>query len=102
MIGGALQDGVGFDEPPQRPPEIGARRRQDREVIEARGPSHTRRRLALRQDQEIRAAGAQPGDALLAPMDDETQMRLVEPDRPIEVRDRQLDRANVRGWIHSP
>ena len=103
VVRGALHHRLGLDEATERSREIGARRHEDGEVIEAGGAAHARRRLALREHEKIRTAGAKPGGPSLAAMDREAEMRLVEPDRTIQIGNRQMDRADVRGRIdHSP
>src|SRR5206468_11280678 len=75
------------------------RRREHREVIEAGRPTDAWGRLALRQDEQVRAAGAERRGPRLAPVHEEAEARLIEIDAAIQIRDRQVDRANPRGGI---
>ena len=85
----ALQHGFRLDQTSERSREVRARRHQDREVVEARGAAHARCRLALREDQQVAAAGAERGAPLVAAVHDEAHVGLIETDRPIEIGNRQ-------------
>jgi len=76
MIGGALHDRVGFDEPSKRAPQFDARGHQNGEVIEA-----------------------EPRRPSLALMQDESEMGLVEADGAVQIPDGEMDRSDVGRWI---
>src|SRR5262245_24907122 len=99
VVRGALQDRAGLHEPAYRLPQIGARWRQYREMVKAGRASCSGRVPTLTQNKQIRAAGPEPGDALIATVHDESKSGLVELDRSFEIRDRQLDGADVRRGI---
>src|SRR5262245_22780934 len=99
VVRGALQDRAGLHEPAQRPSQIGARWRQYREMVQAGRASCSGRVATLTQNEQIRAAGAEPANALITSVHDESKSGLVEPDRSFEIRDRQLDGADVRRGI---
>ena len=76
--------------------EIGARRHQDGEVIQAGRAADARSVLALRQHEQVRTAGAQPGDPIDTGVDGEAELILVEPKRSVEVRNGEVDLADRR------
>jgi hypothetical protein len=59
--------------PPQGASEIGARGHEDGEVIEAGGAADARSVLALRQHEQVRTAGAEPGDPIATGVDGEAR-----------------------------
>src|SRR5882724_7918137 len=63
-------------------------------MIETGGATDARRGLALRQDEEIGPASAKPGGPVVASMHGEPEVRFVEPHRPVQVGDRQVNAAN--------
>src|SRR5207237_10225790 len=69
------------------------------EIVEAGRAPHAWRLPAVGQHHEVRAARAERRPPLVAAVQREAEMRLVEAHRPIEIGNRQVDRADRRARI---